>query len=87
MIAIAPRHRDEDTVRLKRVGDHWEAMTFGMGCSRSICELYTDAALPKFLSDPLAVLSLLPPPPPINDVAGLGRRISSDTFWIYLPPE
>lgn len=40
--------------------------------------------LPDVLREKLAVLSILSPPPPAIDVAGVGQRITQHTFWVYL---
>jgi len=39
--------------------------------------------LPEWLSEKLAVLAILPSPPPLSDVPGLGRRLSDTVFWVY----
>lgn len=41
------------------------------------------SALPEWLQHKIAVLSVLQTPPPLNDVRGVGRRISDNVFWVY----
>lgn len=44
---------------------------------------YLQASMPDWMQDKLASLALLHPPPPENDVAGVGKRISDSVFWVY----
>jgi len=45
--------------------------------------VYPYQALPEWVKERLATLSILAPPPPENHVEGVGQRIAEDTFWIY----
>jgi hypothetical protein len=40
-------------------------------------------ALPDWVKERLAVLMLMSPTPPTQDVDGVGRRISDHVFWVY----
>ena len=40
-------------------------------------------ALPDWVKDRLAVLMLMSPTPPTQDVENVGRRISDFVFWVY----
>jgi hypothetical protein len=40
-------------------------------------------ALPNWMQERLATLSLLRVPPPPNDVDGVGARIGPYLFWVY----
>ena len=41
--------------------------------------------LPKWVQDRLAVLMITSGTPPTQEVAGVGRRISSHVYWVYAP--
>lgn len=43
------------------------------------------AALPKWMQDRLAVLSILRAPPPPQDVAGVGCKVQDNVYWVYEP--
>lgn len=45
--------------------------------------IYPYQALPDWVKERLAILSILTPPPPDNHVEDIGQRITEDTFWIY----
>lgn len=49
---------------------------------------YADAhALPKWVQERIAVLMMLSPEPPTEEVDGVGRRISETVFWVVAPSE
>ena len=39
--------------------------------------------LPEWMQSKLAVLYMLPLPPPSNDVEGVGTKISQHIYWVY----
>ena len=41
--------------------------------------------LPDWAKERLAVLSIMPAPPPPTEVKGIGRRMSERVFWVYAP--
>jgi hypothetical protein len=41
-------------------------------------------ALPDWMQERLAVLMLTPSEPPTKEIAGVGRRMSENVFWIYV---
>jgi hypothetical protein len=41
--------------------------------------------LPLWMQKHLAVLSTFSTIPPMPDIAGVGRRISEDVYWVYYP--
>ena len=41
--------------------------------------------LPLWMQKHLAVLSTFSTTPPVPDIAGVGRRISEDVYWVYYP--
>lgn len=41
--------------------------------------------LPDWVKDRLAVLSIMPIPPPRTEIDGVGMRISDRVFWVYAP--
>jgi hypothetical protein len=40
-------------------------------------------ALPDWMQEKLTLLSMLSPTPPTEPVAGVGRRINGDTYWVF----
>jgi hypothetical protein len=77
---------DDMTVRMNRTALGWELVILGIGGSGRFQPTYRHDNLPDELRAPIAVLSLLPLPPPPSNVPGLGQRISEDIFWVYLEP-
>ena len=39
--------------------------------------------LPQWMQEKVALLMMTPSTPPIQEVTGIGQRISEDTFWVY----
>lgn len=83
---------DTDVIRAERIDDKWALLRFGLTASDLVDTewhdtLYAYDDLPEKIRTALSVLNLVAPPPPINEVEGLGRRISEDIFWVYLKPE
>ena len=58
---------------------------FGMyPLDRSLDGTYDSAdKLPEWMQSKLAVLNMLPSPPPANDVESVGCRIGPNIFWVY----
>ncbi len=42
-------------------------------------------SLPQWMLEKLAVLRMLPLGPDSPDIAGVGKRITEKTFWVYTP--
>lgn len=64
-----------------------EVMCFGMSpVDKSVEGVYDSYdQLPEWMRDRLAGLSILPIPPPPQDVDGVGTRISGNIYWVYHP--
>jgi len=39
--------------------------------------------LPQWMQEKVALLMMTSSTPPIQEVTGIGQRISEDTFWVY----
>lgn len=77
---------DNVSYRVKLYGNgHYAAVTrIGMNKVENLADgVYPYQTLPEWMRDKLAALSILQPPPPQNDVDGVGQRISAETFWVY----
>ena len=49
-----------------------------------LCSYYSCVNdLPDWVQDKLSVLMLLIPPPPANDVAGVGSKVGPYLYWVY----
>jgi hypothetical protein len=42
-------------------------------------------ALPEWVQERIAVLSMLSATPPTQDIPSVGRRITKRTYWVYKP--
>lgn len=42
-------------------------------------------ALPEWVQERIAVLSMLSATPPTQDIPSVGRRITNRTYWVYKP--
>ena len=77
---------DDLTYRVAYLPDnvHVEVMPFGARSRKRMAGgKYRIDELPASVRDKLAVLAVLHPPPPPNDVPGVGCRINARTFWVY----
>ena len=77
---------DSVAYRVKLYGNgRYAAVTrIGMNKVESLADgVYSYQTLPEWMRDKLAALSILRPPPPFNDVEGVGQRVSAETFWVY----
>ena len=66
---------------------HIEIMCFGMYPVDSHLEGYYSSMseLPDWIQEAIGVLSILPVPPPPNNVDGVGQRVGETTYWVYHP--
>jgi len=39
--------------------------------------------MPKWIQDKLIKLQIMQTPPPVIDIAGVGKRIGNNVFWVY----
>jgi hypothetical protein len=64
--------------------EHIELIPFGMDSLDLPSEgVYPKDDIPAWIQDKLSALSILPTPPPENNVEGVGKRISDRVFWVY----
>lgn len=40
--------------------------------------------MPQWIQDKLMKLQIMIPPPPEHDVEGIGKRMGTNVFWVYL---
>jgi len=64
---------------------HIDIMCFGMNpVDKGLVGTYESFGdLPVWVQERLSVLSVLPAPPPPNEVTGIGQRIAEHVFWVY----
>ena len=62
-----------------------EVICFGIGSlANGVTGRYDDEQqLPEWMRQKLSVLRILSDPPPIEDIANVGRRLGPRLFWIY----
>lgn len=64
---------------------HIDIMCFGMNpVDKDLVGTYDSVLdLPIWVQERVGVLSVLPAPPPPNEVTGIGQRIAEHVFWVY----
>lgn len=80
--------RDDDNIyRVSIFPDGIDIVCFGLSSVDSELEGHYDDtdALPQWVKERLAVLMITSVTPPTQEVAGIGRRISSHVYWVYAP--
>lgn len=62
-----------------------EVICFGIGSlANGVTGQYdSEEHLPDWMRQKLSVLRIMSDPPPIEDIANVGRRLSQELFWIY----
>ena len=48
---------------------------------------YTLGMEPKWVTERIAVLRMMPLPPPPHKIEGIGMRVDQSTFWIIAPED
>lgn len=80
---------DDQTYRISvRVGvPGIDVVCFGLERIDAKLEGHYDGVddLPDWAKERLAVLAVIDPTPPTFELAGVGRRISANVFWVYAP--
>lgn len=78
---------DDNVYRIGIYPDGVDVACFGLERIDSCLEGYYDRLddLPDWVKERIAVLSMMPSKPPTNEVAGIGRRISVNVYWVYAP--
>ena len=71
-------------------GGHTSVVTFGLSLDGDVLDSELEGdylnpqALPEWVQERLAILMLTPSDAPTEEVAGIGRRMSENIFWVYV---
>jgi len=93
MYMPTPMHMVTDTIcddniyRVSIFPDGIDIVCFGLSSIDSPIDGHYDRTddLPNWVKERLAVLMITSGTPPTQEVAGIGRRISSHVYWVYAP--
>jgi len=78
---------DDNIYRVSVFPDGIDILCFGLSSIDSDINGHYDRSddLPNWVKERLAVLMITSGIPPTQEVAGVGRRISSHVYWVYAP--
>jgi len=78
---------DDNVYRVSVFPDGIDIVCFGLSSIDSGINGHYDRTddLPEWVKERLAVLMITSDTPPTQEVAGVGRRISSHVYWVYAP--
>lgn len=78
---------DDNIYRVSIFPDGIDIVCFGLSRIDSDISGHYDQVddLPNWVKERLAVLMITSSTPPTQEVAGIGRRISSHVYWVYAP--
>jgi len=78
---------DDNIYRVSVFPDGIDIVCFGLSSVDSDINGHYDRTddLPEWVKERLAVLMITSGTPPTQEVAGVGRRISSHVYWVYAP--
>ena len=78
---------DDNIYRVSIFPDGIDIVCFGLSSIDSDISGHYDRTddLPNWVKERLAVLMITSGIPPTQEVAGVGRRISSHVYWVYAP--
>jgi hypothetical protein len=78
---------DDNIYRVSVFPDGIDIVCFGLSSIDSDINGHYDRTddLPNWVKERLAVLMITSGTPPTQEVAGVGRRISSHVYWVYAP--
>ena len=78
---------DDNIYRIGVFPDGIDIVCFGLASIDSDISGHYDRPddLPEWVKERLAVLMITSGTPPTQEVAGVGRRISSHVYWVYAP--
>jgi hypothetical protein len=78
---------DDNIYRVSVFPDGIDIVCFGLSSIDSPIDGHYDRTddLPNWVKERLAVLMITSGTPPTQEVAGIGRRISSHVYWVYAP--
>lgn len=86
MMMVSDVH-DDNIYRVSVFPDGIDVLCFGLSSIDSDINGHYDRTddLPEWVKERLAVLMITSGIPPTQEVAGIGRRISSHVYWVYAP--
>jgi len=78
---------DDNVYRVSVFPDGIDILCFGLSSVDSGIDGHYDKTddLPNWVKERIAVLMITSGTPPTQEVAGVGRRISSHVYWVYAP--
>lgn len=78
---------DDNIYRVSIFPDGIDIVCFGLSSIDSSIDGHYDQSndLPNWVKERLAVLMITSSTPPTQEIAGVGRRISSHVYWVYAP--
>lgn len=81
------RMTDDNIYRVSIFPDGIDVVCFGLESVDSCLEGHYDRIddLPNWVKERLAVLNMIPPTTPTQEVEGVGRRISGHVYWVFAP--
>ena len=84
---ITSQVHDDNIYRVSVFPDGMDIICFGLSSIDSNINGHYDRSddLPNWVKERLAVLMITNGIPPTQEVAGVGRRISSHVYWVYAP--
>ena len=84
---LAMEVSDDNIYRVSVFPDGIDILCFGLASIDSNIDGHYDQTddLPNWVKERLAVLMITSGIPPTQEVAGIGRRISSHVYWVYAP--
>jgi hypothetical protein len=87
MLMTSETVHDDNIYRVSVFPDGIDIVCFGLSSIDSDINGHYDRTddLPEWVKERLAVLMITSSTPPTQEVAGIGRRISSHVYWVYAP--
>ena len=84
---VMDKVHDDNIYRVSVFPDGIDIICFGLSSIDSHINGHYDRSddLPNWVKERLAVLMITSGTPPTQEVAGVGRRISSHVYWVYAP--
>lgn len=77
----------EDNIYRVDIGPHIRVLVFGFeNVDTDVQGMYYHLdELPQWMQEQIAKLSMMSVVPPTENVEGVGRRITANTYWVYKP--
>lgn len=78
---------DDSIYRVSVFPDGVDVVCLGLESVDSCLEGHYDQIddLPNWVKERLAILNMIPPTTPTQEVEGVGRRISGHVYWVFAP--